>query len=344
MEVLRSLQAVTKPKEKEGVEQVREEVDNMPDDMSPADVSRQADAFVGSAIVKNWHPEKGRFTIARGLAQGLRGEDDSMVLTDEEVLPARALGNLLSTLRTSLNTVFTSPAPAEFETPVYFYQLHSIWRDLLIESTHLKCPAATECIWTCGLTDAGLHNMFFSGGKLWLFDLGKPNYQPLPAFLTKFLMSFFHALGMQDTADGSTWVNRFQESQTQGGMLELTAQTKELLLIAHEAFSIALERIINEMFDGEETVRTLLLKYTILQILSDASFCFQKWQIKGGGAPAYGEGNHNRGLEKWLWRALWDIYVAADVMSTYNIYVSNDVMKRCEPYVSSSDLSSVGSN
>lgn len=253
MGVLRSLQAVTKPEEKEAVEQVREEVENMPDDLSPADISRQADSFVGSAIVKNWHPEKGRYKVARELALGFLGEDDSMILTDQEVLPASALGNLLSTLRTSMNSVFIA-APAEFETPLYL--LHRIWRDLLMEATHLKCPAATECIWTCGLTDAGLHNMFFSGGKLWLFDLGKPNYQPLPAFLTKFLMSFFHALGMEDNPEGSTWVNRFQETQaSQGGMLELTAQTKELLPIAHEAYSIALERLINEMFDGEEAVR-----------------------------------------------------------------------------------------
>lgn len=86
----------------------------------------------------------------------------------------------------------------------------------------------------------------------------------------------------------------------------------------------------------------LLVKYTILQIWSDASFCLQKWQIKGGGAPSYGEGNHNCGLEKWLWRALWDIYVAADVMSTYAPDIYGDVMKKCEPYVSSSDLSSIG--
>jgi hypothetical protein len=340
--VLRSLQAVTKPEEKEAVQQVRKEVENMPDDMSPADISRQADSFVGSAIVKNWHPEKGRYKVARDLAKGLLGEGD-LILRDEELLPAKALGNLLLTLRNSMNSVFVESK--ESETPLFLYQLHRIWRDILIESTHLKSPAATECVWTCGLTDAGLHNMFFSDGKLWLFDLGKPNRQPLPAFLTKFLMSFFHALGMQDTPDGSTWVNRFQESQTKG-MLELTAQTKELLPLAHEAYSIVLDRLVNEMFDGEEAVRELLVKYTILQILSDASFCLQKWQIKGGGAPSYGEGNHNRGLEKWLWRALWDIYVATDVMCTYapDIYVSSDIMKTCEPYVSSSDLSSMDSN
>lgn len=87
-------------------------------------------------------------------------------------------------------------------------------------------------------------------------------------------------------------------------------------------------------------VRGLLIRYTALQLLSDAAFCLEKWQIKGGGAPSYGEGNHNRGLEKWLWRALWDVYVATDVMSTYaaDILVPSDMMEQIEPYVSSSNL------
>lgn len=246
--VLRSLMKVTSPKEKEAVEQVRAEVDRMPDDLNPADISRRADNFVGSAIVKNWHPEKGRFKVGRDLAPGLRGKGD-LILKKAEVLPAKALGNLILNLRTSLkSSVFASSG--DLDTP--FYVMHGIWKDLLRDATHLKSPAAIECVWTCGLTDAGIHNMFFSGGKLWLFDLGKPNYQPLPAFLTKFLMSFFHALGMEDTEDGSTWVNRFQESNVDGVMLELTARTKELLPIAYEAYNVALDRLINEIFDGEE--------------------------------------------------------------------------------------------
>lgn len=264
------------------------------------------------------------------------------ILKKEEILPAKALGNLLSNLRASMTNVFDDSP--DFDTP--FYKMHNIWRDLLKDATRLQSPAAIECIWTCGLTDAGLHNMFFSGGQLWLFDLGKPNYQPLPAFLTKFLMSFFHALGMEDSEDGNTWVNRFQESNVDGIMLEITARTKELLPIAREAYNVALDRLINEMFDGEEAVRGLLIKYTVLQLLSDAAFCMEKWQIKGGGAPSYGEDNHNHGLEKWLWRALWDIYVATDVMSTCapDIYVRQDVVNKLAPYVSFNDLQDLGSN
>jgi len=309
--VLRSLRAVTSFEEKEALEQVKEEVDQMPEDTSPAEISPMADSFVGSAIVKNWHPEKGRWKVARDLGAGLRGEED-LILRPEEQVPAKALGKLLYNVRTEMKSVFAVTPSRD----IAFYQMHNIWRDLLRDATHLKCKAATECVWTCGLTDAGLHNMFFSDGRLWLFDLGKPNYQPLPAFLTKFLMSFFHALGMEDLPDGSSWVNRFKVSGT-GGMLELAEETKELLPVVHEAYSVALDRLVDEIFDGEEAVRGLMVKYTILQLLSDASFCLKKWEIKGGGSPSYGDGNHNKGLEKWLWRALWDIWVATDVTSTY---------------------------
>jgi len=81
MGILRSLQAVTSPEEKEAVEEVKG-VSSMPDDMNPADISRLSDTFVGSAVVKNCHPVKGRFKVARDLAPGLRGEDDSLCLND----------------------------------------------------------------------------------------------------------------------------------------------------------------------------------------------------------------------------------------------------------------------
>ena len=307
--ILRSLREVTSLEEKEAVEKVREEVESMPEDIIPEDLSPLSDTFVGSAIVKNWHSEKGRYKVARDLAPGLCGEGD-IILTAEEELPANALGKLLWGLRGTMCHVF-AVVPSH-DAP--FYQMHIVWKELLRDASNLKGKAAIECVWTCGLTDAGLHNMFFSGGRLWLFDLGKPNYQPLPAFLTKFLMSFFHALGMEDTPDGSSWVNRFKVSEI-GGMLELTERTKELLPIAHEAYTLTLDRLVDEIFEGEEAVRGLMIKYTILQLLSDASFCVQKWQIKGGGSRSYD--NHHSGLEKWLWRALWDIFVATDVCNTY---------------------------
>lgn len=320
MGVLRSLRAVTTPEETEAVEEVREEVDHLKEDATPADISRLADSFVGSAIVKNWHPEKGRYKIAKDLGATFRGEEGNLVLTTDEKMPAKILGDLLGDLRTHLAYEVFDVGPCN---GAAFYEMHIVWKDLLKEATHLKSKAATECVWTCGLTDAGLHNMFFSDGRLWLFDLGKPNYQPLPAFLTKYLMSFFHCLGMQDTPDGKTWVNRFQVSDD-GNMLELTGETKKLLPMAHEAYNIALDRLVNEIFDGEEAVRDVMVKYSVLQILSDAAFCLRKWQIKGGGAPTYGDENHNKGLEKWLWRAIWDIWVATDVSSTYLSWLSKE--------------------
>lgn len=309
--VLRSLRAVTSPKEKEAIEQVREEVRHLPEDATGADISRLADSFVGSAIIKNWHPERGRYAIARELGAQMR-KGGNLVLTPEERIPADALGTLFIDFKSHIKDVYELDHPDDTS----FIHMPRVWRNLLENATQVKSKAATECIWTCGLTDAGLHNMFFSDGRLWLFDLGEPNCQPLPAFLTKFLMSFFHCLGMQETPDGGNWVRRFKEPQ-EGEKLELTDETKEMLVICHESYQVALDRLVEELFDGEEAVKELMIKYTILQLLSDSAFCLRKWQIKGGGSPSYGDGNHNVALEKWLWRSLWDIWVASDVSMTY---------------------------
>jgi hypothetical protein len=69
------------------------------------------------------------------------------------------------------------------------------WLSLIELSLAMKHPNATKRVWTCGLTDGGLHNLFLDEDQMWAFDLGEPTLEPIPAFLTKFLMSFFHALG-----------------------------------------------------------------------------------------------------------------------------------------------------
>jgi hypothetical protein len=58
-------------------------------------------------------------------------------------------------------------------------------------------------------------------------------------------------------------------------------------------------------------MRWLLLQYVTLQLLSDTAFCLQRWELKGGGRAR--DHNHNKGIEKWLWRAIWDVYVAFDI-------------------------------
>ena len=80
----------------------------------------------------------------------------------------------------------------------------------------------------------------------------------------------------------------------------------------HAAFKHTLERLLQEVFNGEEAAQAVLKTYIILQVLSDASFCLERWQAKGGGA----ERKRQVPLEKWLWRAIWDLYICSDILST----------------------------
>ena len=58
-----------------------------------------------------------------------------------------------------------------------------------------------------------------------------PRLQPLPAFLTKYLFSYFHGLGMiDDKVNGGGWVNRF----VPGKKLALTEETKVLTAKAYD--------------------------------------------------------------------------------------------------------------
>jgi len=186
------------------------------------------------------------------------------------------------------------------------------WQSLLELSLSMKHPNATNRIWTCGLTDGGLHNMFLSEDQLWLFDLGVPNLEPIPAFLTKFLMSFFHTLGMEEDEKGD-WVVRFEQDDS--GKLRLTKQTLEILPKVMEAFNTTMDRLIKELFGGEEEIRVLLLRYVVTQLISDAAFCIEKWRMKGGGDEH--RSDHQDFLQKWLWRALWDVYASEEIRRRY---------------------------
>lgn len=308
--VLRNLQQLTLPHEEDTAERVREEVTRIEKDASalPVDISDEANAFVGFAIRKNYHPSKGRFFLLRRMGKDFRS--NSVILTDKEKLPARLLGIILRPgvvmsdvfdRGPNLTTALDSKSPDGSRDKL------DTWRVLLRDAVSLKCSAARKCIWSCGIADGGLHNLFLSSGKVWFFDLGEPTLQPLPAFLTKFLFSFLHSLGMVDDEVSGGWVNRF----VPGDKLRLTQETKVLVPKAYDALKVTMDRIIEEFFDGEEGVRGLLLNYATLQLLSDAAFCLHRWTVKGGGRPQ--GSNHNRNLEKWLWRALWDIYIATDL-------------------------------
>jgi len=143
---------------------------------------------------------------------------------------------------------------------------------------------------------------------LYLFDLGEPQLMSLPGFLTKFLFSFFHTLGMEDDGNGS-WVRRFD---VVGDKLALTKATRKLLPKAYDAFEHCFDRVLIKLLDGDDHMRWLLLEYITMQLMSDTAFCLQKWQIKGGGKKDC-TNHHQMFQEKWLWRALWDMYIAFDI-------------------------------
>jgi len=305
LRVVKHLQALTLPEEVDVVDLIRDEVERIENDefFRADEISETADTFVGNAIRKNFHPEKGRWRFSREMCERFRN-DSGLVLSPEEVLPARHLGTILRSGALMSDTYVDGPTK-----PTVLQTNKLIWRNLLARAVDSMSPSALQRIWTCGFSDAGIHNMFISEETLYLFDLGEPQLQSVPGFLTKFLFSFFHTLGMQDDEkDKDAWVRRFVPS---GDKLALTKETVQILPIAYDAFGTCLDRIVDELFDGDRCTRWLLLQYVTLQLLSDAAFCMQRWEIKGGGRPR--DHNHNKGIEKWLWRALWDVYVAFDI-------------------------------
>eukprot|EP00934_Nitzschia_sp_Nitz4_P002648 Nitzschia sp. Nitz4//scaffold120_size68122//65636//67942//NITZ4_006056-RA/size68122-processed-gene-0.42-mRNA-1//1//CDS//3329534314//2638//frame0 len=313
IQVVHNLQKLTLPEEVDIVKFVREEVEMFEQDergFRACDISSVADSFVGNAIKKNYHPEKGRQRFLRELCAKFR--EESLILTPEEELPAFHLGMLMRSGAHMSDTFVNTPME-----PTVLQPHPHFWRNVLrraVDGRRSMSKTALRRIWTCGLTDAGIHNLFVSETELFMFDLGEHQLMSLPGFLTKFLFSFFHTLGMEDDGNGS-WVRRFD---VVGDKLALTKETLELLPKAYDAFEECLDRVVEELLDGDTSIRWLLLEYVTMQLLSDTSFCLQKWEVKGGGKTR--DGNHNVNQEKWLWRALWDIYVAFDINTADSWY------------------------
>ena len=304
--IMKDLRSLTWEEEKFMVDDIRIEVEELAKTQDVSNVSKRADSFVGSAIRKNYHPVTGRFVQMRKMGKEFRS--DSMHLLDQEKIPAAYIGILLRK-GTKLSDIFLDP-PANDPT---LDLIETQWLALLQQATSLRTTAATDCVWTCGLTDAGLHNTFLSKTRgLELFDLGAPGTMPQPAFLTKFLMSFFHTAGMQPDGSGS-WVCRFEVEHNK---LVLTTDTEDLIPYLDSTFSVVLRRLVDELFEGDKEVESLLVKYVVVQLLSDAAFCLDRFGRKGGGCDV----RHSKGsreLSKWLWRSLWDFYIASHVHSTY---------------------------
>ena len=302
--VIRNLQLLTMPEEMNVVDQVRSEYAKIMsrksngENVTAADVSPLADMFVGKAILKNFHPVTGRLVMLRNFGRDLAMK--RIHLKPKEVVPAKHLMNLFcrkyhvnqdDVFNPRLSVDETFVLPQEEQHPSPFHSDHAKnpifasgldqWQSLLELALSMKQSSATNRIWTCGLTDGGLHNLFLNEEYLWMFDLGEPSLEPVPAFLTKvcvlvlhtfplkpscfctlmffvqFLMSFFHALGMEEDEKGD-WVVRFDEN---GEKLQLTEQTKELLPKVVASFNVTVDRLINELFDGDDEVRLLLVRY-----------------------------------------------------------------------------------
>jgi len=304
---IRNLQALTLPEEVDVIDKVRREVKKLKSSDVKADgLSAMADQFMGNSIKKNFDPKTGRIQFLRRTSQKFR--EHLFYLEPEEELPAKHLGTLVGP-EASMSDVFVG---ASTEPPM-LHPDKDFWINLMTQAVSARkdmSPNASKQIWTSGLSDAGIHNLFVSNDDLYFFDLGVPQVQSLPGFMTKFLFSFFHALGMQENKENNNeWICRFVP---QGDKLALTKETRDLLSESYDAFEVSLNLIIEELFNGDQSIRWLLLQYVTLQLLSDASFCLQRWNMKGGGSPSE-EDNHNQGLEQWLWRALWDTYVAFDI-------------------------------
>ena len=305
--VIHNLRTLTKPEEADIVDFIRAEVERFEngDVHNSADsLSQVSDDFVGNAIKKNFDPVKGRSKLLRELGAQFRNPVD-LYLTDDEMCPAKHLGDVLRAGALMSDTFCDCPMePTVLQPHTHF------WRNILrraVDERSSMSQAALTRIWNCGLADAGIHNLFLSETDLWMFDLGEPALQSIPGFLTKFLFSFFHTLGMEERED-KEWVIRFR---LLGDKLALTPETADLLPKAYDAFEVALDRIIDEVFDGDNSLRWLLIQYVTLQLMSDTAFCLGKWQVKGGGRSR--SANHNKDITKWLWRALWDVYVAYDI-------------------------------
>jgi hypothetical protein len=82
-------------------------------------------------------------------------------------------------------------------------------------------------------------------------------------------LGFFHTLGMEEDTNGD-WVVRFEQD---ADILRLTPETQELLPSVCQTFNVVMDRLINDLFDGDDEVRLLLLRYVMMQLVSDASFC-----------------------------------------------------------------------
>jgi hypothetical protein len=205
--VIRNLQLLTMPEEVDVVDHVRAEYERImacqrsgSPKFPASKVSKLVDEFAGRSIRKNYDPIRGRFVLFKQFCMDL--QCNVIHLKPKEVLPARHLETLFGDFRVSFEETFhlhpddrsdndDDATNTHHNRPIFDCSLDQ-WQSLLELSLSMKHPNATNRVWTSGLTDGRLQNMYLSESDLVFFDLGAPTLEPIPAVLTKFLMSFFH--------------------------------------------------------------------------------------------------------------------------------------------------------
>lgn len=179
--VIRNLQLLTLPDEVDVLDGVRLEYDIIKERMmrseevTSADVSNTANAFVGKAIHKNFHPTTGRFVLLKQFGIDLR--DGNIHLKSKEVTPAKHLEKILSdcfdrdpdnvvncrcesmenddslrhsSLEDTFDLIDLEDTPDEKDplkgNPLYIHGLNQ-WQTLLELAVNMKNPSATSRIW-----------------------------------------------------------------------------------------------------------------------------------------------------------------------------------------------------
>ena len=127
---------------------------------------------------------------------------------------------------------------------------------------------------------------------------------------------------MEDDGKGS-WVHRFETVHRNGfpPKLKLTRDTESKLSVAYDGYIFAIKHFVNNLFHENAQAANLMVRYTVLQLISDAGFCLQRWQSKGGGFERFGYSSR-QDLSKWLWRCIWDLYIASEVYDRFSEMVS----------------------
>ena len=189
IQVIRNLQLLTHPEEKEAIQDVKEELLTLESAMSNdgtnsnpriiTAVSNKTDMFVGLSIKKNYHPTKGRFVRMRKVGERFRhyfGEtpkegakcgdgstaaedpnEKKLVLTDEEKIPARFLAKLLEK-GAPLREIFDADTVKKNQRcalDVVTDDDHLSWLGLIRRAVSVQSDSAMKRIWNAGLSDAG---------------------------------------------------------------------------------------------------------------------------------------------------------------------------------------------